>query len=298
MKSALKCYIAARPEADTSAIRAILRTKGVQPLDAFDYSEGDELHDSLIAKIREANCAIAVLDEPSIAVAYEAGLCDGMEVPILVIISGLPEVPALLGHHLQLRTSLRDSETLRLTIGRFVDEARTRRRRRRTPSRQKPEQPRRRGLAKLVDRISELRNNGSAREVEDAAFELLLASGVETVRREERVRDRGVDFAIWSDDLGQVLGNPLLVEVKTGRLSAVRIRVEEMALLAHLKNAGSNAAILLYLDKLGRRFKEQEITTPWVFRYDLEDFAKQLRRRDFASVVLETRNRLVHRQVE
>jgi len=61
-----------------------------------------------------------------------------------------------------------------------------------------------------------------------------------------------------------------------------------------MRSAGPRLGLLLYLDREGRRFDQIRWDTPYVLRFDLEDFARALKQKPFANIIVEKRNRLVH----
>jgi hypothetical protein len=115
-----------------------------------------------------------------------------------------------------------------------------------------------------------------------------------TAVQETKGGDRGVDFVVWSQPLQTSLGNPLLVQVKSGKLSGVTLRGSYNQLHTQVLKLGAVAGLLLYLDANGRRFDDREYRSPVVLGFDLEDFAKDLSHKTFEKVVIERRNRLVH----
>jgi hypothetical protein len=122
----------------------------------------------------------------------------------------------------------------------------------------------------------------------------LRAAGVSVAAQELETRDRGVDFAVWADELAHVIGGPLLVEVKAGRISPGRLQAAELQITNAMAAMGGRLGLLLYLDSDGRRYSAPTWETPFVMRFDLEDFALALLKRPFARLIVELRNRLVH----
>ena len=107
-------------------------------------------------------------------------------------------------------------------------------------------------------------------------------------------RDAGVDFAIWSDELGKIFGNPIIVEVKLGNFSSIQIRNIEEQLKRYSDKADAKIAILIYLDKNKKRHKLQSSLSPLLFSYDLEDFIEDLLEVTFEKLVLNQRNKIAH----
>ncbi|HEY4699401.1 MAG TPA: hypothetical protein VIH27_03415, partial [Nitrososphaerales archaeon] len=107
-------------------------------------------------------------------------------------------------------------------------------------------------------------------------------------------QDKGVDFAIWDENLTFTIGNPLFIELKYGSLTFDQIHKAESQLKEYLARTEAKAAILLYLDKNGRRFRENYLVAPLVLRFEFEDFVRALYHNTFEEVILSKRNRMVH----
>ena len=123
----LKCFISAPVSADTSALRAILHDMGVSTHDVYDFQPGDSLYDSIKKRIRESDFAVIVISKPSPNVFYEMGICVGMGKPIFAIL-GKDVAPFDFAHrdiHL-ITTTLEDSDLLRISLRKFVEEIHTR----------------------------------------------------------------------------------------------------------------------------------------------------------------------------
>ena len=67
----------------------------------------------------------------------------------------------------------------------------------------------------------------------------------------------GVDMALWLDEVESSLGNPLLVEVKLGRLTESKIAQAEDQLRSYIVKTHARAGLLVYLDRQGHRFDQR-----------------------------------------
>ena len=83
--------------------------------------------------------------------------------------------------------------------------------------------------------------------------------------------------------------------MKYGRLTDDVFPSIESQILKYANQSDAKIALLLYLDKAGRRFKIKSTLYPLVICYDLEDFVQQLIERPFEKMVLNERNKIAHR---
>src|SRR5690606_38479090 len=82
-------------------------------------------------------------------------------------------------------------------------------------------------------------------------------------------QDKGVDFALWLDEVDPILGNPILIEVKTGDITPEQLNNGERQLQNYLAKTKSKVGLLLYLDKPGKKFPLGSSLDPLVIRTDL-----------------------------
>lgn len=148
-------------------------------------------------------------------------------------------------------------------------------------------------LSSFKNQITNLRNIGHGRELEYIIEEIFKTVRLNYVENSSN-KDKGVDFALWSNELGKIVGNPIIVEVKYGNLSNSTIKNAEQQLLQYINKSDAKVAILLYLDKKGKRFKIQSSLSPLMMAYDVEDFITDLLNHSFEGLVLNQRNKIAH----
>src|SRR5262245_13811241 len=119
-RGTLKAYIAGSEGVDTGALRSLLASEGVIASDAFGSEIVGAVRGSLLERIRSADVVIAVISRDS-WVAYEMGICDALRKPVLLLLMPNSEPPAYLSGHQHLRTDLKSTDLLRLTLKKFVE---------------------------------------------------------------------------------------------------------------------------------------------------------------------------------
>jgi hypothetical protein len=295
-KKRFVCFICASPGTDTSSLRAILKSLKVDAYDAYDFEIGDPIQEEIESKIKRADFAVVVFTDESPNVPYEMGLCVGLNKPLVVLVSSSSKAPNFVQQKLYLRSDLRDTTALRMTLTRFVAELRSGLLlpKKKTVSPLTKRLPKKLAETYLL-KIRKLRAAPeAARAVEQLVYELFQALLLSVAKNESAVQDKGVDLAVWNEALTPVVGNPLLVEVKSGNLSMDRLVAAENQLHSYMVASEAKASILLYLDRSDRRFQQLTLFSPFVMRFDLEDFVKLLGKYRFEEVILKERNRIVH----
>src|SRR5688572_24249272 len=120
----MRCFISAPANADVSVIRSILKENEVEVYDPYDFRIGDSINDLITSKIKKSDFAIVVLTSQSTNVFYEMGICEGMGKPILAILSPEVETPYFVQTRIHLRSDLKDTSLLRITIEQFISQLR------------------------------------------------------------------------------------------------------------------------------------------------------------------------------
>jgi hypothetical protein len=303
-------YISASATTDTGSVRELLREMGVHPYDAFDFEAGARIDDLIRSRIQASDLVIGMLDRPSPNVWYELGLARGLGKPVLLLSQPDVDIPIELQGDIRLRSSKFDDDVVRMAIRRFVENAlsskqahASRSSKRKTTSAGPPQRGdvaavRRadRSLhheeaARIAREFGESRSQLTGPRAADLAAEMFRISGVTAVSGSA---DEGADFAVWSEGLTYSIGNPILVDIKVGDIEQAQLQDIERQLSIKSARANVRLALLLYLDRRGRRVRSQGSVSPFVFSYDLEDFARALASHSFDSILLEHRNRVVH----
>lgn len=291
----VRCFLAATSDVQIDALKHIIASLNATLLSPYDIEAGSEIASSIRQQIRGSDCAIIVITKPNPVIFYELGLCKGMGKRTLVISESDADMPLFASETHHLRTLLSDNPILRSGLAGFLQEVRERKKTRRA-KRHYPENYARRirELRHDLPSFNALRASASGQEVEQAVESIFkkLRLTYETSRTTPSVGR--VDFALWLDKLSPSLGNPLLVEVKSGDITKERLREARERLSRYAMESNSKACLLLYLDKKGRRYIQHEYGWPLVIEYDLEDFISALARTPLDALILATRNRIAH----
>jgi hypothetical protein len=102
------------------------------------------------------------------------------------------------------------------------------------------------------------------------------------------------DFCIWSDKLGNVLGNPILIEVKKEINSKILNSLTENR--NNLTNKNINESYLVFYDYLkGVDKKNLPNTSKYLF-IKISDFIEKLNEGDFNDTIKKIRNEIAHNQ--
>jgi hypothetical protein len=232
-------------------------------------------------------------------VLYEIGVCEGLGKPSLIIIDKEANLPFYIDNKLSLTANLSDREFLKMTLLGFIDEIRAKRKPTKRVTRptekqfEKYDNDIKEVLNSLLDQTKRIREDGQGRELEYVIEEIFKTIHLKYADN-SRGPDIGIDFALWNDKLGRIIGNPIIVEAKFGRLSDETFKKAEFQIKKYAESSDARVALLLYLDKTGKRHKFQSSLNPLIIAYDVEDFINDLLESSFESVILTSRNKIAH----
>jgi hypothetical protein len=299
MSQQLKCFISASYSTDISFVKNILAEYNIETIDIYDLTIGDSIQQILKRKIREADFALFVIsNSESINVVYEMGVCEGIGKQHFIFLEKDFRVPSYLENQLFIRTDLKDRKFLKAAVEKILQAIRIEKSNKSSSIKQNKKVQLYNAsikeiLVSCIEQIRKLRQSGTGREFERVIEEIFKTLNLPYVENETN-KDKGVDFVLWNDELGKILGNPIIVEVKYGFLSEGTFKDAEKQINKYIEKTDSKVALLLYLDRNGNRYKIKQSLFPLVISYDVEDFATALLTNSFESLVLAQRNKIAH----
>ena len=153
-------------------------------------------------------------------------------------------------------------------------------------------------LGPLADRflrelVSALQTN-DWRRVKSITADALRLAGVDVISEATGFSNRRVDLAIWSDALQPVMGNPLLVEIKGVLRDTETVRSAAQQLSTATVAAGTGWGLLLYGQTSVSDERLRFAVPSNVLILSLATLFEQMRRRPFAEIVKDLRDRRVH----
>lgn len=299
MNRPLKCFLSASYDTNLSLIKSVLAENDIDIYDIYDFSIGSSLHQILKRKLRQVDFAVFLVTKDSKNVLFEIGVCEGLGKQSLIIIDKDANPPFYLDNELSLTVNLNDIDFLKMTLLGFIDEMKSKRR-----STQKLKNEAfneleiysseiKTVLSSLLKQTKEIRDKGQGRELEYIVKEIFKTINLKYADN-SRSRNLGIDFALWSNKLGRILGNPIIVEVKFGRLGLEIFKKTETQIKQYAEKSEAKVALLLYLDRTGKRFKLSPSLSPLIIAYDIEDFISDILKSSFENVILTSRNKIAH----
>jgi hypothetical protein len=288
-----RLFISAPASVKIGALRTILSELGARVSDAFDFAPGDPLNETTTRRISKADGVVVVYPDASASVAFDAGSAAALRKPTFVLLDPAAPIPAFIQSQLYLRSSLKDTDTLRASLTRFVQDLKVKRRPLSRRVRREDDSEKSGPISSFLGHLSHYRASSTPSEIERRVIAILKSSGVQ-VESKSSGRDDGVDCVVWSEQLSGTIGNPIIIQIKAGKLVASQLVRADERLQRYLEATGARCGILLYLDRTGKRFRDYQPRSAAILRFDIEDFARKLQSHSFEEVLLTERNRMVH----
>jgi hypothetical protein len=308
MTEQLKCFISSTYGADMSLLKSILTMNNVEVSDVYDMSDsanstGEVLENVLKRKMRQSDFALFVISKANANIYYEMGICEGLGKQHFILLDKDYakdfEMPFDVRNKPFLSAKLSDQKFLQLSVETIIERVKTSRKHYKKSPNVKVAQHSdydnevRSELNSYLGKLSKLRENGTYKDIElivEGIFKTLTLNYVQNAG----MPDKGVDFALWSDSLGRIIGNPIIVEVKYGKLSTDIFDFTISRIKEYAEKSDAKLALFLYLDRKNRRFKFKSSLKPLIITFDLEDFVSGLISHTFENLILSQRNKIAH----
>jgi len=288
-------FICAPASVDTRELRETLEDRGFDPFTLQDAdTEAGSWSDLINDSIDKADLVLVVVPHngsrnPNVFI--ELGYALAKKKRILALVAPDEELPLVDIPYL--RTELDDKDAIGFGLDRVLAAPKDKgkgKSRRNGVKKTKP-------LGTTADRLlKEARaNRGQISEAEliDIVRRAIEESGVSTVVSEPQAADRGVDFAVWSEDLEPLIKNPVVIELKS-RLRGKEHFEQAIAQLSKALDTTRTEVGLLIYAASDSHIDEELSNDPRILVFSLEDFLSLLKENGFGDLLRRARNVRVH----
>jgi hypothetical protein len=228
-----KCFISAPFGTDTAPLRAALERRNVQWRDQTNIAIGTSWIELLEEEMSRADFICSVIpEEPNPNVLFELGMAVGKKKPVLALVRSSVGLPLDTLTYFVLTP---DAESLGRALDTFL-------------SHSKPSPRRPRKVASPKSPSGAVIKPPTAYvgvAAEQRTAELFRQAGY-IVSDQTGPTDKGVDLAVWIDELESAIGGPLLVQVKSGRPTLDRLRQAEEQLREYVLKTNGKFGLLVW----------------------------------------------------
>ena len=292
----LRCHLISSQKIEVTSLIRALQDKGVAVSRSDELSAGISIIHAIPERIFYSDFVVAVLSKPEFDanVYFEIGLAQGLgKRTLLFATEENQSVPFDHEHHYIVRSSLSNETAVEFAIEQIISAPpKSAQRARGLPldSRGKPLETE---SKYFLNRLNQIPTEDRGLLLEAFVADLLLACGVEVLSESSR-KEKTADFAVWSDELEQTVGNPLVIEVKRALRSKSVIGEAGQQLSKYVANGRGNWGLLLYKDGRKPSSVARDILPPNIICLRLDELLEQLRNSSFSKVIKHHRNNLVH----
>ena len=288
-----KAYITGPRLSDTAPVRRVLEAKGVSTFSPDELNlPSQNLTQVMREAMEQADLVVALVDstKESNLVFYELGVAQALRKPAVVLLTkdASPDtwvacgVPYFRFDPLK-PTSLEFGIDQVLAVPHHGTKSR--------PAAEKQTHPIGEQADELLARLRKAGDRLAARDFEALIVDAIRASGVPIVSTSDQA-DKGIDLAVWSDDLSPWVGNPLLVELKVRPSGPADLSASAAVLTRALSSSGMLWGLLIYH---GNAIDPSSVPVPPnVLSLRAETFINDLREVGFGDLVRRLRNQRVH----
>jgi hypothetical protein len=292
----LSCFVSAPSGVILSKIRELLSVKGVKFIHPSEIIlSGQNIREKISEAISQSDLFLAVFDQAheSGNTFFELGIAAALKKQIIILSPPNFEIPSDLTGFLYLRTDAENTEALGFAIDQLL-EAPIRKKKKILPKkRSKATKQSSIKVAELVEKSNLLGPIVTDYELERFVAEMLKESGVSIVIVGQP-KGAGADLAIWSDDLGSILGNPILIETRKNIRTHDQAKQITNQLLGYLDKTNSRSALVLYLEGLSSREAQKTAEVFNVFFFQIGELLQQLQDKSLVEIVRTRRNIVAH----
>lgn len=289
----MRCFIIREYNVETDIICTVEETLDrltIERRDAFSLDINENVYASTAKMISEADFVLAILNGTSPNVLFEIGIAVGINKPIFVLVGENSVLPFDLKGMTYININHNLKENLELPLKYFSE------------SLHKEKEfiyPDNKTIKIDIDekeffeKLRTIKESGDGMQFEEFAIDFFkqIENQYTTSKLDRIDRDAGYDFAIWFDELEGSVINPVLFDLKFGKMNkdSIKRAVERSTVLAH----NGQTVIILYCNTIDQN-TVYENKTPRVMIINFEDFVHAIFKHGLPKTILLYRNCIAH----
>lgn len=294
----MKCFISREynvPPEILNSIQEVLDELNIQHCDMFPIQNGMVASEAIYTEIHEADIVIAVITKNVSNVLFELGLAIGLGKEVLLLVDDPDYIPLDLHGRLYIKINENIKENLTLPL-RFLMNKKGKR------AYVDYTKFYLRGLKdvdtsisenKYLEKLEEIKQDGNEAQFENLISELFgeIKEQYTTITFRNATEDEEYDFAVWIDELGGHIINPIKFELKLGDISEGQLNRCVSRVVAKTKS--QELVLILYCNKSNREIFYQSMF-PNIVVVEFEAFLRHLSKSGLARTIWYFRNLGAH----
>lgn len=288
------CFLAAPSTVDLQPLRATLSKKGIRSIEASELIQtGAPLIDHIKAAISKSDLVIAVLDvaQSNANIYFEIGLASAFGKQILLVAPPDLKIPSDTRSLFRVMATPDNTEAISFVLDQAMAGRPRESSKFKNVEKTRPIGHSSTHLIHTLDSLGEL-----PKEIELIAIiaDALKSSGVRVVVS-SKIAGVRPDLAVWTDELGPLVGNPFVIEVKRTLRDRESVNEAIAQVSRYLSVIDATWALVLYGGPVSVNLKrEADFRGTNVLFMNVRDFLDALGTRSFAQIIQDLRNQAVH----
>ncbi|MFC4478584.1 toll/interleukin-1 receptor domain-containing protein [Flavobacterium chungangensis] len=289
----MKAFISYRFTDNISEIVKLLNENKIEVYDSLsDIDYGSSIQKSIKRAISECDFVILVYSLENPHIAFEAGIAFSLNKPIFSIISEYKEDPVFLFDSPYVRALPTEIEKISFNLKIFLDKIKPKKREKKIIQHKYYKGDSLNYYNDIFYNYNNL-NTNNEREYEIFFKDIFEKYSLNVIQNKfDSKSNFYTDFCIWSDELSNVLGNPILIEIKK-EINKKNIGEIESNVNNLIKNNFAECCLIFYDNLKGIEKKELPNTLNYYF-IQISDFIEKLISNDFNESIRKIRNEIVH----
>lgn len=289
----MKAFLSYQFKDDIKDIINLLHEFNIEMFDSVtELDTGTSLQKSIKKAISDCDFVILVYTETNSNIAFEAGVSYALNKPIFSIISEYDDIPDFLYDSPYVHARPKEIEKIKFNFSIFIKSVRPKTK----ISSIKKHKYYGGGLPNFYHEIYQNYLNldkSIERNYEFFFQDIMNKYSLNVIQNKNDSKSNFyADFCIWSDELSNIIGNPIIIEIKKN------IDIKELnnltALLHSVLERNVAEACIIFYDKLTGIDKKELPNSPKCLFIEISEFIQKLDGRDFNESIKLIRNNIVH----
>lgn len=291
----MKVFLSYEFKDNISEIIKILKDQGIEIFDSLsDIEYGNSYQKAIKNAIKECDFVFLVCTNENQNIAFEAGIAIGSNKPIFSVLSLANNNFDFLFDSTYVQALPSEIDKIKFNLEIFLKNIKPKK----TSSKLKPHKFYGGGFPNYFNDINN--NYNSIINKNEKEFELLFKDIFEkyqlnVIQNKFDYKSKFyADFCVWSDKLSNVLGNPILIEIKkeinSKNIIDLKNNIEKL-----ISNNSAESCLVFYdiLIDIGKR--DLPNSSKYLF-INISDFIEKLNEGDFNQSIRKIRNEIIHNQ--
>lgn len=291
----MKVFISYQFNDNISEILKFLNENNIEVFDSMsDINYGNSIQKSIKNAISECDFVLIVYSMANPNIAFEAGIAFSLNKPIFSVVSEYKDDPDFLFDSPYVRAMPSEIEKISFNLKIFLDKIKPKK----TSKKVIKHKYYGGGFPNYYNDIFYNYNHintNNERDYEMFFKDIFEKYSLSVIQNKFDAKSNFyTDFCIWSDELSNVIGNPILIEIKKEinkkNINEIRTNIEKL-----INNNFADCCLIFYDNLRDLEKKELPNTSKYYF-IKISDFIEKLNSNDFNESIRKIRNEIVHNQ--